>query len=274
MALEEDLGHGIEPLRGPRRDIACVAAFVMVVATCLPGTAWAWGADGHRLVAEYAHARLSPSVRARVEELLALEQGATLSSVATWADEVRSPTTATWHYLNFARQGDCQYDADRMCPRGNCVVGAIERQLSVLASGAPGERRLTALKYVVHFVADVHQPLHAGFGGDRGGNSFQLQAFGRGTNLHALWDSALIQHWPGGLDALRQAMDKAPEADGVDPRKWAEESCRTVSAEHFYPPRHKLDEDYLLRWQDQVPRQLAAAGRRLVRVLEMALAGR
>ena len=63
----------------------------------------AWGGDGHRLIAEYAGTQLSPAMRTQVKRLLALEPGATLSSVSTWADEVRSPTTAAWHYLNFPR---------------------------------------------------------------------------------------------------------------------------------------------------------------------------
>lgn len=195
--------------RGARSLIGGLALLMGLVSS---SGSWAWGADGHRLIAEHAVTRLSPAARTEVERLLALEPGATLASVSTWADEVRSPTTAAWHYLNFPRDADCRYDGDRMCLQENCVVGAIARQLVVLASDAPDERRLLALKYVVHFVGDVHQPLHAGFADDRGGNTHQLQAFGRGTNLHALWDSAMLQHWPGGIAALKEAMEKEPVA--------------------------------------------------------------
>jgi hypothetical protein len=234
---------------------------------CADGS-WAWGADGHRLIAEYAFARLSPAARAQVERLLALEPGATLPSVSTWADEVRSPTTAAWHYVNFPRDADCHYDGDRMCIQGNCVVGAIERQLAVLASDAPDEWRLLALKHVVHFVGDVHQPLHAGFADDRGGNSYQLQAYGRGTNLHALWDSGMLQRWPGGIEALKAAMDNVPVgAAASDPRGWAEASCRIVAAAGFYSERRTLEEGYAAQWNDQLPVQLAAAGRRLADML-------
>lgn len=81
------------------------------------------------------------------------------------------PVQASWHYVNFTR-GDCAYDESRDCPDGYCVVGSIKRQLQVLASNAPDDRRLTALKYVVHFVGDVRQPLHAGFLDDKGGNKY------------------------------------------------------------------------------------------------------
>lgn len=239
------------------------------------GACWAWGADGHRLIAEYADARLSPAARVQVGRLLALEPGATLASVSTWADEVRSPTTAAWHYLNFPRDADCRYNGDRMCLQGNCVVGAIERQLAVLASEAPAERRLLALKYVVHFVGDVHQPLHAGFADDRGGNSYQLQAFGRGTNLHALWDSALLQQWPGGIAALKEAMEKvAVSTSSSDPRVWAETSCRVVAAAGFYPEQRTLEASYPAQWNEQLARQLGAAGQRLAEALNAVLAGK
>jgi hypothetical protein len=192
--------------------------------------------------------------------------------VSTWADEVRSPTTAAWHYVNFPRDADCLYDGDRMCIQGNCVVGAIERQLALLASDAPDERRLLALKYVVHFVGDVHQPLHAGFADDRGGNTYQLQANGRGTNLHALWDSAMLQHWPGGIDALREAMDKVTVTAGAsDPRVWAKASCRVVAAAGFYPERRTLDEGYAAQWGEQLSTQLASAGQRLAQTLNAVL---
>lgn len=236
--------------------------------------AYAWGSDGHRLVAEVADTQLSVSARAQITRLLAIEPGGTLASISTWADEVRSPSTASWHYLNFPRDAGCAYDADRMCIEGMCVVGAIQRQMAVLASKSPDESRLKALKYLVHFVADVHQPLHAGFADDRGGNSYQLQAYGRGTNLHALWDSGLIGQWPGGLPALRAAIAASPasESEKLIPAAWAEESCRVVAADGYYPPTRQLDPEYGQRWSATLTQRLAFAARRLATVLNEALA--
>ena len=146
-----------------------------------------------------------------------------------------------------------------MCIEGMCVVGAIERQVAVLASKAPDEARFKALKYVVHFVADVHQPLHAGFADDRGGNSFQLQSYGRGTNLHALWDSGLIGQWPGGLPALRAAIAASPASESAKPAPaaWAEESCRVVAADGYYPPGRQLDPEYGQRWSATLTKRVA-----------------
>ncbi len=129
--------------------------------------AHAWGPQGHEVVATLAQARLTTRAQAEIDKLLALESGATLASISNWADEQRSPLTAAWHYVNFPKN-TCTYDPARDCPDGSCVVGAINRQLAILGSAAPPEERLMALKYVVHLVGDIHQPLHAGHAEDRG----------------------------------------------------------------------------------------------------------
>jgi len=88
------------------------------------------------------------------------------------------------------------------------------------------------LKYVVHLVADVHQPLHAGFADDRGGNRFQVQSLGRGTNLHAVWDVDLVDSWPGGTTALLAALKAASRArsEPIDPAKFRGPPTLTLSS--------------------------------------------
>ena len=235
----------------------------------LPLSAGAWGARGHRLAANLAFERLTPQARASVERLLALEPGATLASISTWADETRSPSTAAWHYVNIPRDADCHYDEARDCPGGQCVIAAIERQRRVLASAASEAEKLRALKYAVHLVPDVHQPLHAGYADDRGGNKFQLQAFGRGTNLHALWDTGIIENWPGGQPALLAGLQssKSLKDDATGPARWAEESCRVVSAPGFYPDQRKVGGSYGAAWDLVLQDRLSAAAQRLARLL-------
>jgi len=174
------------------------------------------------------------------------------------------------------RDSTCSYESNRSCIEGGCVVGAIDKQMAILTSNAPDEDRLKALKYLVHFVADVHQPLHAGFAQDRAGNTYQLQAYGRGTNLHSLWDSALLQQWPGGLEALRAAVE-ADNGGGDGPLSagdWASASCRIVSTEGFYPAARTLSDDYALRWNPTLVQQLSGAGRRRAAVLNQGLRSR
>lgn len=248
---------------------------VTVLALMSPRSVGAWGGDGHRIVAELAERQLSAPARVEVDRLLALEPGATLATVSTWADENRSHSTSAWHYVNLPRGGtdSCTYDAERSCIDGHCVVDAIERQAAVLSSNAPDAARLKALKYVVHFVADVHQPLHGGFADDRGGNQFQVLAFGKGTNLHALWDSGLIGQWPGGSALLLNEAGTVKDAadGGKAPGRWAEESCRIVATEGFYPGSHKIDAGYTVLWAPVLKERLAAAGVRLAKVLNEAL---
>lgn len=149
----------------------CIAIFAITLG--ISSNAFSWGADGHKIIAMLADAQLSPAARKEVTRLLALEPGETLASISTWADERRNPATAPWHYVNFPR-GNCNYQPARDCPDGWCVVAAIDRQIEVLTTATDDQTKLTALKYLVHFIGDIDQPLHAGFGDDRGGNSYQL----------------------------------------------------------------------------------------------------
>ena len=207
---------------------AVARIFSTLVLALAASTARAWGTQGHQVIASLAQVQLTAKAKAEIDKLLALEPGETLASISTWADEHRSPTTAAWHYINFPKNS-CTYDAARDCPDGNCVVAAIDRQLAVLTSNAPDEKRLTALKYVVHLVADIHQPLHAGYAEDRGGNQYQLQAFMRGSNLHALWDVGLIKNLDMTTEALTAKLLAKPVSSGTfNAASIAEESCRIV----------------------------------------------
>ena len=146
-------------------------------------------------------------------------------------------------------------------------MAAIDKQFEVLASIATEQKRLTALKYVVHFVADIHQPLHAGYAEDRGGNQYQLQAFMRGSNLHALWDVGLIKN----LDLTNEALTakllaKMGPAGGFSAASIAEESCRIVGTPGFYPDR-KVDVPYIEQFTPVMEGRLATAGARLAVVL-------
>lgn len=254
------------------------AAPATLLATCLlsiSSNAFAWGAEGHRLIAEQAQQMLNPAARSAVDRLLAAEPGATLVSISTWPDEARSPATARWHYVNFQPEFGCAYAARRDCPGGACVVGAIERQAAILASRRPDASRLKALKYVVHFVGDVHQPLHAGLAADKGGNKYQVRFLGKGSNLHSVWDSQMLRSWPGGIDALRAEVRSAARRTRSTPLSppalWAEESCRVVNAPGFYPRRHVLDGAYTRQMTPVMAERLAEAAARLAAVLNSAL---
>lgn len=159
--------------------------------------------------------------------------------------------------------------AERDCPDGKCVVGAIERQLSVLKAGDSDERRLLALKYIVHFVADVHQPLHAGYADDRGGNQYQLQAFMRGSNLHALWDSGIIKSMNETPAAMAARLGRSSSSNAnidISAALAAQESCQIVGLPGYYPER-RVGQDYIDRFTPVLEARLLLAGNRLARIL-------
>jgi hypothetical protein len=257
-----------------------LAGCISLILILLPTAVQAWGGQGHQVVANLAQAQLSVKAKRAVERLLALEPGQTLASISTWADEHRSPATASWHYVNFPKNS-CSYSAERDCPDGQCVVAAIDRQRDILASNAADEVRLRALKYLVHLVADVHQPLHAGYGEDRGGNSYQLQAFMRGTNLHAFWDSGLIRALDQDTEVMtarlassnastarRQELERA--GGTFNAAQAAEESCRIVGQPGFYPGR-LVDQAYIQRFTPIMEQRLQMAGARLAGLINLAL---
>lgn len=257
------------------------AVLALVLALVWPAAAHAWGPLGHRLVARLAEARLDPAARAEVERLLAIEGHRSLADVANWADELRGHDpdlgrrSARWHYVNLGELG-CRYDAQAACPGGNCVVEAIGAQAAILGDrGRSDAERLQALKFVVHFVGDIHQPMHAGYARDRGGNGFQINLHGRGSNLHALWDSGLLRSARLGeeryLQRLQAAKDgpRAARQDTSTPAQWAEQSC--AIAVEAYPPRARIGDDYLDRHRPTAEDQLRIAGRRLSALLDRTL---
>jgi hypothetical protein len=251
----------------------CAGLALWLAAALLPGgVAWAWGPVGHQAVAMAARAQLTPAALAHLQELMALEPGTTLAELATWADEHRSPETAPWHYVNFPA-GDCNYRPARDCPDGQCIVAVLEAQLRILESRAPPSERLQALKWVVHLVGDLHQPLHAGMAEDRGGNRYQLQFLLRWSNLHALWDSGLIHHLDEDAPTLaaRLARQFWPSSPGsLSVRAAAEESCRIARQPGFYPS-DTVGQDYIRAYTPIVEQRLWLASVRLAALLNRAL---
>jgi hypothetical protein len=250
-----------------------LAATALMAAVWVPQPVLAWGSQGHQIVAALAQAQLTPAARKEVDRLLALEPGETLETVSTWADEHKSPATSAWHYVNFPRDS-CTYEPERDCPDGKCVVAAINKQIDVLIYEVDEERRLKALKYLVHLVADVHQPLHAGYLDDKGGNKYQLQAFMRGSNLHALWDSGLIRYMDEDTGTtVKRLLTKTGQGKPLSSKlavAAAEESCRIVGMSGFYPQR-KVGMDYVERFTPVMEQRLGLAGSRLAALLNAVL---
>jgi hypothetical protein len=285
----------------PRRLTPVLLLIAAVLLLALAAPVAAWSALGHKLVGALAQRHLTPAAQREVDRLLAGEADPTLAGVATWADTMRDrepgrfKATSPWHYVKFADNA-CQA-ATVDCPDGQCVVGAIQAQLAILADRAqPLPARRDALKFVVHFVGDVHQPLHAGHRPDKGGNAYQVslathlepEAYARrhyadgvmGTNLHSVWDYYVLGEAGLGLDEYAAKLDRqpwSPRGEVGAPADWAAESCRLSDAPGFYPTKdgndvHKLDGRYLDAQRALAERRVREAGHRLAAVLNQALA--
>lgn len=259
-------------IRTALRRLGCGAVLIAgVLGWSLP--AQAWGREAHRLIAELAERDLQPATRLAVDDLLVDESEPTLAGISYWADDIRPvhPESGPLHYVNIG-SADCRYTAARDCPAGRCVVAAIGDARTKLARmSAPAEHRRDALKALVHFIADVHQPLHAAPGDSRGGNRIQIRWQGRGSNLHRLWDTQLLRALELPRSAhLRRLASLAGRVDdsAADPAGWAAESCRMVLSPGFIPASARLDEAaYLGRWQGSLDIRLVQAARRLAATL-------
>ncbi|WP_415254147.1 S1/P1 nuclease [Thermomonas sp.] len=275
-----------------------IVALLLGIAT----TAYAWSRLGHSLVGELAQRHLDPTARAEVARLLAGEPDPTLAGVASWADDLRNTDperfkqTSRWHYVN-AKGGGCDFDMARDCPDGNCVVGAIQKQRAILGDRSqPLDARRDALKFIVHFVGDAHQPMHAGNRTDSGGNGYQIslrtpiepEAYARdkyvdgvmGTNLHAVWDYYVLADEGLGLNAYANRLDKlpwppfpTPSEHDVMPLAWAKESCRLIDARGIYPPadNHKMDSAYLDAMRPLAEQRVRQAAWRLAQLLNQTI---
>jgi hypothetical protein len=165
-----------------------------VIAT--PSCALAWGAEGHRITALIAADELTPAARAQVQTLLnSSDARSAMEDASTWPDEIKwhRPETRPWHYVDI-EIGTRGYDKAADCPTGDCVVAQIERDEAILKDKhiAP-PIRAEALRFLIHFVGDLHQPLHCADNHDRGGNEVKVLIGRRHENLHAVWDVNVVQ---------------------------------------------------------------------------------
>lgn len=201
-------------------------ALLAFLLSVIPG--FAWGPEGHRLVARIAEELLTPAAAARVHTTLA--PGETITALSSWADEIRKirKETEPWHFVDIAIDST-GLAMDRNCPQGNCVIGKIaEFRKRWRAEGvSPAERR-EALLFLVHFVGDMHQPLHCADNYDRGGNDVTVQFQGTRMNLHRLWDSALLGRLPA-EEQLLVALEHTITSD--DRTAWSAGSVESWAGE-------------------------------------------
>ncbi len=261
-------------------------ASVLCASVLGPTRAWAWGREGHRIVALIAADRLTPAARAQVADLLGPDVPGAMEAVSTWADEIRDerPETERWHFVDI-EISTAGYDAARDCPGGNCVVAQIRKDERLVAEARlPSPARAEALRFLIHFVGDIHQPLHCADHHDRGGNEVRVMLGGEETNLHAVWDTAVVTALgddPAAVSARLEARITPRQARAWSrggPADWANESF-AIAKRAIYGPlldaeeegkAIQLPDDYAVRERPLAAEQLEKAGVRLAMVLNMA----
>jgi hypothetical protein len=250
-------------------------AIILVFLAMCPAS-FGWGNEGHQIIATVAEDHLDETTKVMIQSLLGNNH---LYSIASWADDIRRDRreTATWHYVDIPL-GD-KYNSSRDCALPeSCVVPKINDFLKLLTDkNATRDQRAEALKFIVHFVGDIHQPLHA-VKEAKGGNGVHVRFLGDDKcgrydcNLHGVWDTSLIlrtglgrQEYSQHLEELIQSQ-KLGSRDGGTPEQWANESAQLAGAA-WVPDGASLDEQYYHRENKVVDRQMALAGLRLAKLL-------
>ncbi len=242
----------------------------------MPVPASGWGPLGHRVAARLAEPRLSPAARAAVAGLL--ERGGTFVDAALWADLQREvPHSAPWHYVNVPITVT-RYDP-AYCPREGCVVGKIADFKAILRNPRSSRyEKQVALKFLVHAIQDLHQPLHVGGRGDRGGNDLQVRFYGEGANLHQVWDWRVLERHARSENWLVRELEGMIGAARKDAGRtevdWANESLTEARRAYLQPgsdrpltPGLRLGRAYYLRAVPVVQERLILAGLRVAAVL-------
>jgi hypothetical protein len=271
--------------------------FVSLVAagSLVPTPALAWGKTGHRVVASIADTQLSGLARANVEQILGYGEG--LDEAATWPDDMRADPSpfwqkqaSPWHYVTL---NDLTYD--HAPPEGDALEALDKFSKTLRDPNASRADKQTALRFIVHLVGDLHQPLHAGKCCDKGGNDVKVTWFGKPTNLHAAWDSALVDEEQLSFSELAARLERhISPADvvawwDVNPLDWSTESAEIrdtvypTAADMPKPVKGKktkkggpdvpdLNFSYVYRFTPVMERRLEQGGVRLAAYLNMIFA--
>jgi hypothetical protein len=236
-----------------------------------------WGFKGHRAVATIAQHHLTSNIAYTVSAYLKGEQ---MEGVSTWADETRDPKTAPWHYINLPLGLSRDAFVKAVQESDNNVYTAILKTEATLKDlSASVDAKNEALKYLIHLVGDAHQPMHVSRKEDKGGNTIQLRFDNKGTNLHSLWDSKLIDHEGLSQEEIVKTYDTASPAEikkweADSPIEWLWESYQiTTELYANAKPGQNIDEVYYQKYIPVIRKRIDQACIRLAGELNRVLAG-
>ena len=231
-----------------------------------------WGATGHRTIGKIADANLKGKTKRKISEIL---DGQSLALVSTFGDDIKSDRRYnefyTWHYVNMPF--DVNYQDSEKNPEGDLVTAIEKCKAVILDDTASKEDKAFYLKLLVHFIGDLHQPMHVGRKEDKGGNTIQVQWFGSGTNLHSVWDSKMIDSFDMSYTELASNTSEISKEQVAELQKGT--IVDWVNDTHIYAKKvygsaetgENLRYDYMYQYFSLTQSQLQKGGIRLAKVL-------
>jgi len=255
----------------------------LLLLCCLFGTsqANAFGRTGHQQICQTAYQLLSKDTQQRLDALLALKPNQSFADGCVWPDEARSEAayryTAPHHFINVARAARKVNTRD--CATVGCLLSAIKHHGALLKKLPLNEQKRQSLLFFSHFIADLHQPLHVSYADDQGGNKTAVYFLKQPSNLHGVWDRALLTElgYEQNAQLLAEKLAKVSAKQQQlwrqgDVLSWANESlAQTITIYQRYRPGMLLDETAIKRDGPIAERRLQQAAVRLAALLELYL---
>ncbi|MCH7410956.1 S1/P1 nuclease [Belliella sp. DSM 111904] len=235
-------------------------------------SSFAWGAIGHYVIGKLAEWQMNPATVERVEKVLHKES---ISGVGVWMDNIRSDKkydyTYTWHWVTTV---DGEYDPALQEETGDAYEAFGRLKETLKKGGLSPEEERDQLRMLIHIVGDLHQPFHVGKPGDRGGNDVKVSFFNKETNIHAIWDSDLIEGKKMSFTEIATELQKRINADLIKeytskgPAEWLKEAVAIRPAMYDIPDNGRIGYEYIYKHYHHTEERLIAAGIRLGQVLE------
>lgn len=265
--------------KGFTHKMLAVAGVCALAAGAVSSPAAAWGANGHRITGALAQKYLSDEAKAAIASIIG---GESLAEAATWADDMRSDpsefwqkTASPWHYITVP---DGKHYHEVGAPHEGDALSALDNFTKTLKDPSVSlEDKQLALRFIVHIIGDLHQPLHVGNGTDRGGNDVKVKYFGEDRNLHGVWDTSMIEgeqlsftEWTSFLD-YKITDDVKDSWWDADPMTWVSESAEIRDT--IYPKDNDLRWSYKYENLPTVKTRLSMAGVRIAAYLNTVFAG-
>ena len=236
----------------------------MLIQLSVSITVFGWGREGHMMTANIAQEHMTAPAKDSLKFYLG---DMTIEQASTWMDEIKKDTTLDYlkplHYINI--EPGQSYDPKST---GN-IISELNKVMAELKDRSHHSKQEIAfdLKVLIHLVGDLHQPLHVGYGSDRGGNNIKFTVMGDSSNLHRVWDTEIIKREHITLETLKPKVNKEDiaKASKMDITEWMNESRAHLKA--VYDFHGDIDKKYLSKNAKVVEQQLVMGGLRLAAVL-------